>query len=97
MADKLTISEALGWKKTLEGRHSELVQLRNANANVRMQRYGREEPEVIQKPEYDVKALDKRVTLLAREIRLVDEAIKRANAQTLTEFTRDEAVLGELE
>jgi hypothetical protein len=92
----MNISEALGWMKTLKARHAELVGLRDANSATRIQRYGDNSTEI--KPEYDTKKLDKRVTLLAREIRILDEAIKRTNAATeLPNFVRDDAVLGELE
>jgi len=92
----MTISEGLGWLKTLKTRHAELVKLRDVNSVAERQRYGAEVREVA--PQYNAKALDKRVTLLAREIRLLDEAIKRTNAQTiLNGFERRDEVLGELE
>jgi hypothetical protein len=93
----MTISEALSWKQTLSTRHSELTTLRNQNAVTRRVRYGNEAP-VEEKPEYDVKKLDKRITLLAREIRIVGDKIKQANATAqLTNYTADDGVLGELE
>lgn len=92
----MTISEALGWKKTLQQRHAELVRLRDQNSSTRIMHYGENREEV--KPEYDVKKLDRRITLLAREVRLCDEAIKKANAATVLEgFERRDEVLGELE
>ena len=94
----MTISEALGWMKVLKARHAELVALRNENSNVRTTRYSREDPVVVEEPKYDAKALDRRITLIAREMRLVDEAIKRANAVTpIGDYARDDNVLGELE
>lgn len=93
----MNISEGLGWAKTLKERHAELVALRNANSSTRVTRYGNSDP-VELRPEYDVKALDKRITLLARESRLLDEAIKRTNAATQLEgFQRNDEVLGELD
>lgn len=92
----MNISEALGWMKTLKARHSELVNLRNQNSAVTVRRYGNDNETTT--PTYDAKALDRRITLLAREMRLLDEAIKRANATTIiTGFTRNDDVLGELE
>lgn len=92
----MTVSESLGWLKTLKTRHAELVALRNQNSARERQRYGNEERVI--EPQYDVKKLDKRITLLAREIRLCDEAIKRTNAQTVVQgFERRDDVLGELE
>ena len=46
---------------------------------------------------YDVKALDKAVTRVAREIRLLEQAMKATNAKTPVEgYEQDDAVLGEL-
>ena len=96
----MTLSEALGWMKTLKARHGELIALRDMNSKTTTRRgWGTPEPpaEIIQ-PTYDVKKLDKRVTLLAREIRILDEAIKRTNATTdIDNYMRDDSVLGELE
>ena len=91
---RITISEGLGWLKTLEKRHAELVALRNSNSAEQHRMYGSQETKIL--PRYDVMALDKQVTLLAREIRLCDTAIKRANASTVLEYQMDDEVLGEL-
>lgn len=92
----MNISEALGWMKTLKTRHQELLVLRNQNSATQINHYGDNRTEV--KPEYDVKKLDKRVSLVAREIRLLDESIKRTNATTeVPNFVRNDDVLGELE
>ena len=92
-----TVSESINWLKTLQLRHGELVRLRDANAATRIQRYG-ENLTTETKPEYNAKLLDKRITLIAREIRLCNDAIKASNAKTVLERyeIRDE-VLGELE
>ena len=46
---------------------------------------------------YDVKGLDKAVTRVAREIRLLEQAMKATNAKTTIEaYDQDDAVLGEL-
>lgn len=92
---KISISEALGWLKTLEHRHTELAALRNQNSADTHRMFGGSETKIT--PRYDVIALDKQVTLLAREIRLCSTAIKRANAGTvLTDYQMDDDVLGEL-
>lgn len=92
----MTINEGLSWKKTLQTRHAELVRLRDANSGATRQRFG---TEVIEHtPSYDAKKLDKRITLIAREIRLLDSAIKTANAVTqVPGYTQNDDVLGELE
>jgi len=94
----MNISEALGWMKTLKARHGELVALRNQNSTTTRTRYGKDDPTEVITPTYNAVHLDRRITLLAREMRLLDEAIKRSNAMTIIGgFTRDENVLGELE
>jgi|ERR1700723_3738960 len=91
---KITISEGLSWMKALTGRHAELVALRNANAQVVRQEYNGRVTEA--HPLYDARQLDGMVATLARERRLLDQAIKRANAQTMLEYEQDDKVLGEL-
>jgi hypothetical protein len=94
---KLTISQALGWKKTLEQRHHELVNLRNQNSFRSERLYG-EKDTIKQEPMYCVKTLDKLVARVAKEIRKLDDAIKHANATIqVPDYEKDEAVLGEVE
>lgn len=95
MKKNATISECLGWLKTLKARHAELIQLRNVNsAEVDVDYQGKT---TTRKPLYDVKELDKRIAVLAREIRLCDTAIKAANGQTIVkDFQVDDDVLAEL-
>ena len=46
---------------------------------------------------YDVKVLDRLVTRVAREIRLLEQALKTTNAKTTIEaYDQDDAALGEL-
>lgn len=46
---------------------------------------------------YDVRVLDRFVTRVAREIRLLEQALKATNAKTSIEaYDQDDAVLGEL-
>src|SRR5262245_7671704 len=94
----LTINEALGWLKTLKERHAELVTLRNGNAREMRRFLGMNAEKTIEeKPTYDVKALDKLVTQVAREIRIVEMAIKRTNAETkIAGYDQKDEVLGEL-
>jgi hypothetical protein len=95
----ISINEGLTWLKTLRERHQELVSLRNENSAVLTRRYGvGGDKETEKKPVYDVKALDKLVTRVAREINKLEQAIKVTNATTaITGYEKDEAVLGELE
>ena len=91
----ITISEALGWLKTMEKRHTNLVELRNANASVSTIDF--QGKAVTREPTYDAKALDKAITVLAREIRLCDAAIKATNGRTeLIGYQADDDVLAEL-
>lgn len=95
---KVTISEGLSWKKTLQERHSELVGLRDQNSARVTRRYGvAGDKDITTEPVYDVKKLDTLVSQVAREIRKVDNAIKKANAKlTVPDYDQDDAVLGEV-
>ena len=51
----------------------------------------------MKEPVYDVKVLDKLVTRVAREIRLLEQTLKATNAKTAIDtYAQDDAVLGEL-
>jgi len=94
----VTINEALTWVKTLRERHAELVSLRNENSAAVTRRFGvGGDKETTRAPTYDVKALDKLVTQVAREIQKLEQAIKVTNATTtVANYDKDEAVLGEI-
>jgi hypothetical protein len=96
---KLTISEAITTQKTLKARHAELVQLRNSNSENETRFYGNDaQRQVEKKVLYDVKKLDKLVTSVAKEIRLLDVALKSANAKTIVKgYEWDDSKLGEVE
>lgn len=98
MAD-LTINEAMVWLKTLRERHGELVALRDQNSAEVTRRYGMGgDKEVTKSPTYDVKVLDKMVTRVAREVRVLDQQIKSTNGVTkVIGYSQDDSVLGELE
>ena len=95
---QLTLNEGLAWLKTLKKRHEELIALRDGNAHRERRFFGASaDKEIVREPVYDVKALDKAVTRVAREIRLLDQALKATNARTIVEgYDQDDAVLGEL-
>lgn len=95
---QITINEGLAWLKTLKKRHEELLALRNDNAHRERRFYGAgAEKEIVKEPVYDVKVLDRLVTRVAREIRLLEQALKVANAKTTIDgYEQDDAVLGEL-
>jgi hypothetical protein len=94
----ITINEGLAWLKTLKKRQEELIALRNDNAHRERRFYGSAaDKEIVREPVYDVKVLDKLVTRVAREIRLLEQALKATNAKTVVEaYEQDHAVLGEL-
>jgi hypothetical protein len=94
----ITINEALIWQKTLSARHSELVSLRNQNSHETKHFFGANaDKERLVTPLYDVILLDKAITTLAREIRMLDQALKGTNAVTpVINYFQDDAVLGEL-
>jgi hypothetical protein len=95
---QITINEALNWKKTLSQRHEELVGLRNTNSHDELRYIGADANKTIEKKAlYDVKSLDKMITAIAREMRLLDNALKATNASTkVKNYNQDDAVLGEL-
>lgn len=98
MPNPLTINEALVWAKTLKERHGELVQLRNQNSQETRSYLGANaEKEIVKTPTYDVKVLDKMITVVSREMRLLEQAIKHTNATTpVLNYMQDDSVLGEL-
>ena len=95
---QITINEGLAWLKTLKKRHEELLALRNDNAHRERRFYGASaDKEIVKEPLYDVKILDRLVTRVAREIRLLEQALKTTNAKTTIEaYEQDDGVLGEL-
>ena len=95
---QITINEGLAWLRTLKKRHEELLALRNDNAHRERRFYGASaDREIVKEPVYDVKALDRLVGGVAREIRLLDQALKATNAKTFVEgYDQNEALLGEL-
>lgn len=86
----MTINEGLAYMKTLKARHKELVDLRGDNKSERI--FMRSEKDFVEKPVYDVRAVDQKAQVVAREIRLLDSAIKKANAVTDIVFTPEENV-----
>jgi hypothetical protein len=95
---QITINEGLAWLRTLKKRHEELLALRNDNAHRERRFYGASaDREIVKEPVYDVKALDRLVGRVAREIRLLDQALKATNSTTIVEaYDQDDSVLGEL-
>jgi hypothetical protein len=93
-----SINEGLAWLKTRKKRHEELLALRNDNAHRERRFYGASaDKEIVKEPVYDVKVLDRLVTRVAREIRLLEQALKATNARTTVDaYDQDDAVLGEL-
>lgn len=96
---QITISEALTWKDTLKARSSELIALRNENSHNESRYYGANADKVIEKkPVYDAKKLDALIGNIAKEMRLLDNAIKKTNATVnVVGYEQDDAVLGVIE
>ncbi|MBK9243005.1 MAG: hypothetical protein IPL75_22700 [Acidobacteria bacterium] len=95
---EITLNEGLAWLKTLKKRHEELIALRDNNAHRERRFLGSmADKELVKEPVYDVRALDRTVTGVAREIRLLEQALKATNARTVVEgYKQDDAVLGEI-
>ena len=96
---KVTISEALGWQKTLKERHAELIGLRNENSHDERRFYGANADKVMEKkPVYDAKKLDALIGNIAREMRLLDVALKNTNATVnVRGYEQDDSILGVIE
>ena len=96
---QITISEALGWQKTLQQRHSELVGLRNENSFNERRYIGANADKTIEKTAlYDVKKLDALIANVAKEMRLLDAALKKTNATVnVVGYDQNDAVLGQVE
>ena len=92
---QITINEGLAWLKTLKKRHEELLALRNDNAHRERRFYGSSaDKEIVKEPVYDVKVVDRLVTGVAREIRLLEQALKATNGKTVVEsYDQHDAVL----
>lgn len=95
MAEKMTISEALGYIKSLRARHSELINLRNENAKSTKTYFG--EKSEFTTPIYNVKNVDRILNKIAAEIRKLDLAIKSANTKFKVDFIIDDSIWGEIE
>jgi hypothetical protein len=78
--------------------HEELVELRNGNAHRERRFLGSAaDRELVREPVCDVRGLDQLVTRVAREIRLLDQALKATNARIMVEgYSQDDTVLSEL-
>jgi len=77
---QITINEALVLQKAVRERLNELRTLRNTVANRESFLYAREEKKVVE-PQYDVKAVDRKMTELQLFLLKSDTAIKKSNAQ----------------
>jgi hypothetical protein len=95
---EITLNEGLAWLKTLKKRHEELIALRDGNAHRERRFLGSmADKELVKEPVYDVRALDRTVTGVAREIRLLEQALKATNAKTIVAgYDQNDAVLGEV-
>lgn len=96
--ETITLSKGLTWMNTLKERHRELISLRNENSMEKTQRWGETKEDIVRKPVYDVKSLDKMISRLALEIRKLDDAIKDTNSIVeIKGYKRDDSVLGDLQ
>jgi hypothetical protein len=95
--EEITLSQGLAWMKTLRVRHNELVVLRDRNSAERIRRWGETKEDIVEKPVYDVKELDRMINKIGLELRKLDDAIKVTNAiTTVVNYKRSDEVLGEL-
>lgn len=92
---RMTVNEGIAILKSLKIRHNELVALRDNNAFDK--RYLKEKGDFVEKPTYDVKAIDRLIVKIAKAIRELDATIKKSNAITEINFIVDDAVFGSIE
>src|SRR5436190_16413279 len=85
---EITINEALVLQKAIRERLTELKHLRQTVATKESFLYAREEKKVVE-PQYDVRAVDRKLTELQRFLLRSDTAIKRANATTVIQLDFD--------
>lgn len=78
-----TINEWLVIKKVLSERKNDLKNIRTQTAvkTKTMQRYGDNSTEETTEPQYDTKAIDRRVTEIQNADLAIDAAIKQSNAK----------------
>ncbi len=95
---QVTISELLGLQQIVKARYGELVSLRDRNSATQTRFYGANADKPVEtKPQYSAVKLDKIIAGLAREQRLMDAALKKANATlAVPDYSWDDSVLGEL-
>lgn len=84
----LTVNEALVIQKAVRERVNELRGLRQVVANRESYLYGKDEKKVVE-PQYDVKAVDRKVVELEIWLMRADSAIKSSNATTRIEVDFD--------
>ncbi len=85
---KITINEILVLQKVVRERTAELRSLRSSVANRELYMYGKDNQKVVE-PQYDVKAVDRKITELERFLLKSDTAVKRSNAITEVEVDSD--------
>lgn len=83
---KMTINEALSLTTIVKRRVSELQSLRSEVSTVKTSSYFEPKKEEKIEPQYDVKAVDKKITELETFLFKADSKIKQANAKTEIEI-----------
>jgi len=86
--EKLTINELMALMKTIRERVSSLKALRQ-QVSVKETIWRSAESQTITEPQYDVKALDKKVMELENFLFRADSKIKTANARTTVDLDVD--------
>lgn len=87
----MTVNEAMVLIKTVRERMQDLKQIRlSVTVKTKTRRnYGNESTEEDNEPQYDAKAVDRKVTELQNFIFLADAKIKQANARTEIDLDTD--------
>lgn len=87
-----TINEALSLTKMIRQRISSLEQLRD-KTSVKETYFGTKDR--VTEPQYDVKEVDKKITILQEMLYTIDVAIKQSNAVTAIDIDIDKKVVFE--
>lgn len=93
----MTISEGLSYAKQLREKYHDLKSLRDENSSVHRRIFGGGDKDsvTIKEPVYKLKVLDAKMNLVSKEMRLLEQAIKRANATFTISYEPDESVWNE--
>jgi len=94
MANKITVNYLLAMEKSLRERLNQLNELKSQSARTTYY----EDTTKIEKPNYEIKAVDKKITAINKALFTINHKIKESNAKTEVEVNVDyDQLVSELE